>query len=194
MNRRQFVTNAGLGFTGILLAGTEGCNATDVWNEIQAWVPVGIQAFESIVALVDPLAVPGLQAIVTMVEAGFSAVAAAIDAYLNAPAADKATLAQKLVLVFQSLNSQIQNFINALGQSTNPIVKIAVMLISVIVSTIEGFLGKIMPTPPAPATFQVGAHSVTIPPVLRNRKQFISDFNEQCAANGHPELELPQVR
>jgi hypothetical protein len=194
MNRRQFATSAALGFAGILLAGTEGCNSEDVWHEIEGWVPVGIQAFESVVALVAPLAAPGIDAIATMVEAGFSAVAAAIDAYLNAPAADKATFAQKLILAFQSLTGQIQNFLTALGQSSNPIVKVAVMLIGIIVSTIEGFLNQIMPAPPANATFKVGERTIEIPPVRRSRKTFISQFNEQCVASGHPELELPQVK
>jgi len=155
---------------------------------------VGISAFEQVLALVAPLAAPGIDAIAELVKAGFASLAAAIDAYLNAPAADKATLAQKVILIFQDISANIQSFITALGQSSNPIVKIAVALINIIVSTIEGFLQQIMPTPPANATFKVGGRTIEVPPVRRTRKTFISQFNEACAASGHPELELPQIK
>jgi phage-related protein len=167
-----------------------GCNATTVWQQIQLWVPVGIAAFEQILTLVAPLAAPGIDAIAELIKAGFASLAAAIDQYLNAPAASKDTLAQKIILIFNDITANIQSFITALGQSANPVVKIAVALINIIVSTIEGFLNQIMPTPPAPATLKVGRETVTVNPVKRDRKQFVADFNEVCNANGHPELDI----
>jgi hypothetical protein len=194
MNRRMFVGTLSTGAAAIALAGTSACNPTDVWHEIEAWVPLGITAFESILALVAPLAAPGIDAIATLVKAGFSTLAAAIDAYLNAPAADKATFAQKVQLAFQDLVNNIQAFLTAIGQSTSPIVTEAVALIQIIVETIEGFLGQIMPTPTPVATFHLGGKSMVVTPVRRNRASFISAFNEVCNANNIPAARLPQTR
>src|ERR1700689_4238563 len=139
MNRIQFVGSLSAGAAALALTPLTACNSTDVWHQIEEWIPLGIQSFEAIVALVDPIASPAVAAIAQMVEAGFSALSAAIDGYLNAPAADKATFAQKVELIFQQLTANIQNFLTAIGQSSNPIVKVAVALIGIIVSTIEGF-------------------------------------------------------
>jgi hypothetical protein len=171
-----------------------GCNAVDVWHQIELWLPVGIAAFEQVLNLVAPLQAPGIDAIAELIKAGFASLSAAIDAYINAPAADKATLSQKVILIFNDITANIQSFITALGQSANPIVKIAVALITIIVSTIEGFLKQIMPTPPAAARFKVGREEITIQPVVRTRKDFIAAWNEQCRVDLHPELVLPQVK
>jgi len=184
MNRRKFVG----ALTGAaILAGTtitlEGCN---VWADIQAWVPAGIAAFESVVTLVAPMAAPALNTIATTVEAGFSALAAAVNQYINAPAASKATFKQKVLLIFSQLQGDLQAFLAAVNiEQTNPIVKIVLGLVEIIVSTITGFLEQIG-TPVAAPTMKLGGASLTISPVQRNRKQFVAAFNAACA--GHQEL------
>jgi hypothetical protein len=194
LTRRNFIGTLSAAGIGALTIPLVECNSTDVWHEIEQWVPVGIQAFQSILALVAPLAAPGIDAIAQLVEAGFASLSAAIDAYLNAPAADKATLSQKIILIFNDITNNIQSFLTAIGQSSNPIVKIAVALIQIIVSTIEGFLKQIMPAPPVPVSFKVGRDTVTVVPVVRSRKDFIAAFNEECIASGHPEAKLPQMK
>ena len=191
--RRQFISTGGAilaSATTVPVFAMFTCNSTDVWHSIEIWVPTGIAAFEQILNLVAPLQAPGIDAIAELVKAGFASLSAAVDQYINAPAASKATLAQKIILIFNDITANIQSFINALGASANPIVKIAVALITIIVSTIEGFLSQIMPNPPAPASFKVGRESVVITPVHRDRKGFVADFNEVARANGHPELAI----
>lgn len=197
MNRREFVGTLSAGAAALALSGAslelEGCNPTSVWTQIQQWVPVGISAFESIVALVMPLAAPGIDAIAEMVKAGFASLASAIDDYLNAPAAEKATFAQRVQLILTDLGNNIQAFLTAIGQSSNPIVKVAAALISILVNVIAGFLNQI----PGPAAFKfrtelhVGSTVIPVVATNMNRSTFIAAFNEQLNASGHSDLDIP---
>jgi len=191
MNRRKFVGALASGAAAVALGTSmEGCTLGSVWAEIQAWVPAGVAAFESIVTLVVPLAAPGINTIATTVEAGFAALAAAVNQYLNAPAASKATLEQKVLLIFSQLQGDLQAFLSAVNvDGTNPIVKIVLGLISIIVSTITGFLGQIG-TPPPAATMRMAGVSLNITPSARNRAKFVKDFNTACVAAGHSELAI----
>jgi len=193
--RRQFFSHLAQGAGVLALAGTGmelgGCSLGSVWAQIQAWVPAGIAAFESVVTLVAPLAAPGIDTIATTVQAGFAALAAAVNQYLNAPAASKATLEQKVLLIFSQLQGDLQAFLSAVNVAgTNPIVKIVLGLISIIVSTITGFLGQIGTPPVTPASLTLGGSTIAITPASRNRAQFVKDFNAACVAAGHLELEI----
>lgn len=194
VTRRDFGASLGMG----LLAGTAGvsgflvggCNAAGVWKDIETWLPAGISSFEAIVTLVAPLAAPGISAIAETVKAAFAVLSGAVDQYINdTNPADKATWLAKVQTAFNDVTQNIQAFLTAIGQTGNPIVKLALALAQIILSTISSFIGRIGPTP-APATLRVGSESVTVVPVSRNRKVFVSDFNSACITAGHPELEI----
>jgi hypothetical protein len=187
---------------GVLLAATGGVplfgmytcsSSTSVWTEIQQWVPVGISAFESIIALIVPIDSPAIDAIAEMVKAGFASLAGAIDDYINAPAADKASLGARVQLILTDIGNNIQAFLTAIGQSANPIVKVAVAIISIIVNTIAGFLGNI----PGPVALKfrtelhVGATTVPVVPVRMSRASFISAVNEELNGAGRSDLNIP---
>jgi hypothetical protein len=196
LTRREFV-ELGLVSTigGSTLLTLEGCNATDVWHQIETWVPVGIDAFDSILAIVDPLMAPGAAAIALLVKAGFASLASAIDGYLNAPASEKTTWAAKVKLILSQLGTDLQSFLSAVNLSGNPIVKVVVALVQVIVDTIAGFLGKVVPAAASsfPQTFRVGRETIHVEPMLRDRKKFVAAFNNACVANGHSELQIPRT-
>ena len=192
MNRRQFVGNLTAGAAALAIGSSftlVGCNAAGVWKDIETWLPAGISSFEAIVTLVAPLAAPGIDAIAETVKAAFAVLSGAVDQYINSPAADKATWLLKVETAFNDVTQNIQNFLTAIGQTGNPIVKLALALAQIILSTISSFIGQIGPTP-APATLRVGEQTVTVVPVSRNRKTFVSDFNSACIQAGHPELEI----
>lgn len=197
MNRREFVGSLTGGAALLVMSGgamltLEGCN---VWTDIKTWVPIGISAFESIVSLVTPLAAPGIDAIAQLVEAGFASLAGAVDDYINAPASQKTTFAEKVKLILTDIGNNIQGFLSAIGESNNPIVKVVAELISVILNTIAGFASDI-PGLGATAfrpTFHVGARTIQVTAVKETRKSFIKTFNAACLANGHPELVVPHT-
>lgn len=188
--RRGFIKLVGFGTVALTTVGLESCNIGGIWSQIQVWVPVGIAAFEQVLALVAPLAAPGIDAIAELVKAGFAALASAVNQYINAPAADKITLKAKVLLIFSQLSGDIQSFLNAVKvEGTNPIVKVILGLVGIILSTISGFISQIGPTP-APASLRLGGASVQVVPVKRSLKQFKSDFNAALVDAGHPELQI----
>ena len=192
LTRREFAAIAVgelIGAAGIAGFVVGGCNAAGVWSEIETWLPKGIASFEAIVTLVDPIASPTIVAAAELVRAGFAVLSAAVDQYIAAPAADKATFLGKVQTAFTAVTQNINQFLAAIGQSAKPIVKLAVALATIILSTIEGFMQQIGPAP-VPATLRVGAETVTVAPVQRNKKTFIADFNAACVAGGHPELSI----
>lgn len=186
MNRRQFVGNLTAGAAALAIGSSltlGGCSAAGVWNDIKTWLPTGIASFEAIMMLVAPLAAPGIDAIAEMVKAAFAVLSAAVDQYIAAPAAEKQGWLAKVQLAFTDVTQNIQQFLTAVGASANPVVKLVLALATIILSTISAFLGKIGPTP---ATFSL--QGAVVPPVLRNRKSFVSDFNAACIDGGHPEM------
>src|SRR6516164_10342155 len=112
MNRRELLGAGVLVLASGVTLSLEGC---DVWSEIEQWVPTGIAAFEQIVTLVAPVAAPGIDAIAEAVKAAFSVLAAAVDQYRNAPADQKATLLQKVILAFNLVSTNLQQFLNAIN-------------------------------------------------------------------------------
>lgn len=193
MTRRSFGQASTLAFLAFGFLGSlftmVGCN---VWTEIEQWVPVGITAFESVITLVAPMASPGLNAIAETVKAGFAALAAAVDQYIAAPAADKATLLQKVQLIFEDVSTNLQNFLNAVNiPGANPIVKVVLGLVNIILSTIAGFVNRIgAPAAIASRRLTLAGQSVVVSPVFRTKKSFKHDFNVVCIDNGHPEAQI----
>jgi hypothetical protein len=201
MTRRGFMGHMTGG--GMLLASAgmlemsmlKSCSATDVWHEIEAWLPTGIDAFDTILAIVDPVMSPAIDAIAALVKAGFASLSAAIDSYLNAPAVDKATWAQKVKLILQDIGANLQNFLTAIGQSGNPLVKTIAVLIQVIVDTIAGFLNQIIPSVSSAfrSEFRIGETVIQVTPTTRDRKRFVEVFNNALDGIGHPELHIPRT-
>jgi hypothetical protein len=193
LNRREFAGALGLG----ALAGTAGvsgflvggCNPASVWKDIETWLPAGISSFEAIVTLVAPIAAPGIDAAAELVKSAFAVLSGAVDQYINAPAADKGSWLGKVETAFKAVEDNMQAFLTAIGQTGNPIVKLALALANIILSTISSFLAQIGPTP-APVTLRAGAQTVNVVPVSRNRKSFVAAFNTECVQAGHPELEI----
>jgi hypothetical protein len=186
MNRREVI------FSGLAVAAGGlfgGCNASNVWKDIQTYVPVGIAAFESILTLVAPLQAPGVDAIAELVKAAFAVLAGAIDQYIAAPAASKSTLIEKVSLALADVIANLQKFAAAVDIGINPIVSLALNLLTLILSTLNGFLGQLPSTPESNARL-AGPKKLKITPVFRNKKEFIKEFNDEVEQNGHPELTI----
>lgn len=189
IDRRRF---AFMGLAGLAAASFSsvflgGCSVESIWVMVQGYVPVGIAAFEAILALVAPVMSPFLNTIAMEVQAAFSVLAAAINQYISAPATSKATLAQKVALALNDLIDNLQKFAGALGQGSNPIVTLATKLLAIIVSTLLSFVGSITTNPtPAARVRQI----INVGAVRRSKKQFITEFNETLKAGGHSELSI----
>ena len=115
MNRRTFVgTSLVAAGSGSLLL--EGCTVGGVISEIKAYVPIGIAAFNGVVALLTTVGIipPGtgtaIAMLVALVKNGFADLMAAIDEYNNAPASSKTTLLAKISLILSEVSQNIGKF------------------------------------------------------------------------------------
>jgi hypothetical protein len=196
-SRRSFLQGLAAFFIVLFssLSFLTGCNATTIFQTILAWIPTAEKAFAGIVTILGPFLPPGASAIIAEVNAAFQVVVAAVNEYLNAPAADKTTFLDKLRVALQAVSDQIQAFLNAINIPGNPIVAVVLGLAQVIISTIEGFLNNLpVPVGGKVLTMQAALHcsgaTVVVVPKLRNDSSFKKDFNAICEANGQTSIEL----
>jgi hypothetical protein len=193
ITRREFNLICGRGTLALAAGGSalllDGCS---VWTEIEAYVPLGIDALTSIVDLLDPALAAAVDAAAGTIKAEFNQLAAAVTDYLNAPAADKATLKEKVATILTSIGNHFQGFLNALGSS--PKIAIVVKLVKIILDTLAGFGLRIGGTAATAlhGSLVGGAHRVAVVPVKRSKREFISAFNREITADGHPELAIPR--
>lgn len=196
MTRRGFGKLTGTGLLALAIASTssllQGCSA---FTNILNWIPVGINAVNSILVILGPLVPPGAVAIMVLVKAAFADLAATVTQYNNdSNPADKATLVAKIRTILADIVSNFQSFLNALNLGNNPIEGIVIGLAGVVLSAIEGFLGQL----PAPTgatvvstSYHLGARTIPITPKLyKNVNAFKSDFNSIAISSGHPEIVL----
>ena len=108
-HRRGFLAmlGSGAGYLAMAAAGAgslamAGC---DPIAEIKAWIPVGLNALQSIVTLLGPLVPPGVAAIIGVVKVAFSDLLDAIQQYQTAPPADTATWLGKIKTFMSDLTT-----------------------------------------------------------------------------------------
>ena len=204
LTRRQFnravpTTIAALAMRPLLLGlavggavSLEGCN---VVSDIQAYIPVAEEALGIVVNLLTAAGVlhPGSATIVADADVAFAAILAAIQSYLNAPPADKATLLEKITTAVQSAENAIQAFLNQInipGSNLN-LLNLIFGLLNVILSTLAGFLGQL----PVPVTMHlVMKYPVPVPlsitPKVRSVRAFKKDWNAVVKQYSHPEAQI----
>lgn len=195
LTRREFGKKTGLGFMALATGASISLTGCNVFDDILAWVPVGIAAINGIVTVLGPLVPPPAFAIITLVKAALADLTAAITQYRNdTNPADKDTLLHKIRTILADIVTNFQSFLDALNLGTNPIEAIVIGLASVILSAIEGFLGQLpqpTPAPAPPAMVRLGSRNMPITAKLyKNTKDFKSAYNQICVVFHHEEIEL----
>jgi hypothetical protein len=194
LSRREFGKKTSFGLMALATGASVSLTGCNVFDDILAWVPVGIAAINGIVTVLGPLVPPPALAIITLVKAAFADLTAAITQYRNdTNPADKDTLLHKIRTILADIVTNFQSFLDALNLGSNPIEAIVIGLASVILSAIEGFLGQLpQPTPvPAPATVRLGSRTMPITAKFyKNTKDFKSDYNQVAEIFHHPEIDL----
>ncbi|SRR5258708_6598253 len=195
MNRRNFVKGSYSGLLYLAIGGSAftmtGCN---VFDDILAWVPVGLTALEGITTVLGPLLGPGAAAVITIIKAGFADLSAAVSEYRSdTNPADKATLLARIRTFLSDIVNNFQSFLNALNLGNNPIINIVIGLVDVVLAAIEGFMGQLPPAPvgtkPVPKEFKLGTQvHVIVPKFYKSVGDFKRDYNSIATTNGHPEV------
>jgi len=186
ITRREFAGHLATGAAAIALGGAtiemSGCN---VWTDIENWIPLGIAAVNSILAILEangvPLAAP-IQLIVNTIQAGFTALEAAIKEYQSTTPAPVGVL-QKIETIFTDIVNNFGTFLTQLGLKGG-LLSLISSLVQIILSTISGFMNEL----PSVATRALVAHtglkagSMTVPvlPIKRTRRGFKKDWNNTC--------------
>jgi hypothetical protein len=201
LSRREFGKRATLTAVGMRLAligagvGMAGCN---VFNDILNWVPVGEASLNSILTVLTSNGVaiaPAIQSVVSLIEAGFTALTAAVKEYQSTTPAPVGAVA-KIQAAFNDIVDNFSTFLKSLSVSSG-LVGIIVGLANVVFSTIAAFANQL----PAPATakfsasireIHVGAVVQTVTPKLRTRRVFKKDFNSTLDAGAKASLVIPK--
>jgi hypothetical protein len=189
-SRRNFLlflaaAGAGIPAGGAMLV---SCNAADVETNVKNYFPTIIKSISSIV---DFLAEAGLvplgagtaaETLITFATAGEVAALAAIDEYENDPAADKATLKQKILTILVSISDQTSTFVASVDLSGNPIAKIIVSLVGLLIGTLGGFINDLAAKVAgarvtARVAVTVAGAPIPIIPKKRSRAEYVAQWN-----------------
>jgi len=204
-NRRQFFEVSGKGTLGTaMLLSTAGSSAfllsgCSVWTDIENWIPVGEAALNSILSVLSANGValaPAIQTVVGLIEAGFTALLAAIKEYQSVTPAPVGALA-KVHEAFQAIVDNFTTFLEALKVSS-PLLSIIVGLAQIVFSTIAAFVNQIPPAPAPAASLKMHAVSVGGIPVSvaaksRTRRAFKKDWNSSLDTGVKQGVKVPKA-
>lgn len=194
LSRRGFAQSLGSVFGISMLAGSTftltGCSFS-LTSTIESYISIGISAFQAIVNILSAAGVipPGAGTVIAVaiqaVKAAFADVVAAIQAYNDAPAADKTTLLGKITTALSAVEMELQQFWSDLSIPDSKLGSLIEGLLGVILSTIGAFISQLPPAP-APATTKALRKTIQFTPTKRSARTFRSDFNKMLTSGGYP--------
>jgi hypothetical protein len=186
-SRRNFLVGAGTAAATIPLA---GCPAflVSLEADIMNYVPVGLQAFSSIVSIleddgvINPIVGTSINTIITAVKAGFSDLQLAIENYENAPAANKQTLLGKIATMISVVQGLLQEFWANLNIPDAHLGSVIDGLLGIILSVLAGFASQL---PAVAARVSVkGGKTLAVTPQVMSKKTFKKKFNAELKSAG----------
>jgi hypothetical protein len=188
MNRRSFTGRISSALLFLAAGGASilisGCN---VFSDILSWVPVGEAALNSILAVLTGNGViisPVIQSVVSLIEAGFSALTAAVKEYQSTTPAPVGALS-KVETAFKDIVDNFSTFLSSLNVSGG-LLGIITGLAQIVLSTIAAFVNRLPASTAMKAVsvklarVNVGNPpnaSVIVIPKARNKSAFVKDFD-----------------
>jgi hypothetical protein len=153
MERRKFVGHLVKGAAVVAIVGIAGyeagCTIGTVLAQLEKWLPVGLQAFAGVVAIINPPAGSALFLAVVAAKALWTDISTAIAAYNAAPAASKTTALGKVETAIGALLQSLPSIVSLLGGSSlSGVVSAALDLIEATLGSIDAQIGG---TPPVTA-------------------------------------------
>lgn len=192
MSRRGF---GGLAAKGALVlaalsSGVElaGCSWTSIYTAIQKYVPLGLQAFAAVAALLTGQGVisgagsAAINAVVTLVNNGFAGISAAVQQYETATAGQKPTLLAGISTALTVAANDIQDFWTSLNIPNPNLAATVKGLLGIITTTLSGFLTQ-LPVPVS-VSLKQSAKGLSTVGHRRSPGQFKADFNAILTQNG----------
>jgi len=185
MNRRTFASRTASVLLFLLASSTSlfiaGCS---VFSDVLAWIPVGEAALNSILAVLTGNGVaitPAIQSIISLIEAGFAALTAAVKEYQSTTPAPVGALA-KIETAFKDIVDNFSTFLQSLNVSGG-LLGIITGLAQVVLSTIAAFVNRLPASTAMKAvrdrasSVSVGGTKVSVTPKARDASTFKKDFD-----------------
>jgi hypothetical protein len=172
---------------GGLVMTTAGLSCSNIFTDIETYVPVGLEAFEEVLSLISPAEGAALAGIITIVKAAFADLAAAVTAYENAPAANKSTLLGKITTAINAVMGELQQFWTDANLPDGTLASTIENVLQVILSTLAAFLPLIGGAMSAKYQALLAKLPKQIPftPQKRTQKQFKAAVNAAFSSHGY---------
>jgi len=188
MNRRQFNKSL-LAFSAFSAIGAAGCpSLVSIETELNDWVPLGLDAFDGVLALFDPPLAALLAPESSLVIDGLNAIESGIAAWQAADATQKPGLLGGVIAGIQTAETSIGNFLAAVGVKAPALLGPAKALANIILGILQNFANRLGGSPAtAAATVSVKGGAIQIEPLNLSQSQFCKKFDTKASDLGHPE-------
>ena len=203
MDRRQFFEVSSKGVLGTALVRAVavgsvaylvvGCN---VEQDILDWVKIGGPAIGTILQLLvgaGIIACLTCSASANIAVAAINAIATAVQNWMNAPPASKATLLGKIVTALQDALSAAITFFESVAIPDQKLATLIEGLVSLIVNALSGFIGQLGGTTAAASAkreVKLRARTIPVVPVVMKAGTFKTRFNALLTEYQHTEALL----
>jgi hypothetical protein len=166
-----------------------GCpSLTTVEGDLNAWVPLGLDAFDGVLALFDPPLAAVLAPVSSLVIAGLNSIETAIATWQAADATQKPGLLGGIIAAIQTAETAIGNFLAAVGVQAPALLVPAKALATIILGLLQFFANKLSGSAPtAASTVTVNGGAIQVEPLNLSQPKFCAKFDAKADALGHPE-------
>ena len=197
MNRREFAQRSGSAVLFLMAGGSALLTGCGVLTDIENWIPVGLQAFQAIISLLEGAGIISIAAggpiagLVATITSGFNDLTTAIKQYQAITPPPTGAMAN-IEAVLNSIVGNFQTFLASINITNSKLTTLVVGMAEIILGTIAGF-ENLLPTSTATLLAKgtrVGQAVVPLIPKHRTRRAFKHEWNGLVTASGHPELKL----
>ena len=185
LNRRTFTARIASLFIFLAAGGMSlfvaGCS---VFSDVLNWIPVGEAALNSILSVLTVNGVvisPAIQSLVSLIEAGFAALTAAVKEYQSTTPAPVGALS-KVETAFKDIVDNFSTFLSSLSVSGS-LLGIITGLAQIVLSTIAAFVNR-LPASTAMksvsvrlSSVKVAGTAITVIPKARTASSFKHDYD-----------------
>jgi hypothetical protein len=204
----RYVSRGLLAITLSLALIVAGCPPfATVMQKLKQYVPIGLQAFAGVVAIINPPVGSALALAAPLVNKAWSDLSSTIDAYNAAPAADKSSALGATLTALDALEANLKQSVTDLGGNpSSPEVQAAQAALLLLTTTLTAIESQLVPpqAPPAlviahahariamaqgPRTVMVAHDSIVLVPA-KSPSDFCAQYNRIMASAGHPDRRL----
>jgi hypothetical protein len=196
MNRRNFGRTCFLALAGLVFMAPMALVGCADFGSVLNYITLTLGIIMTVAA---PFLPPGISTIVALVKAGLADVSATVTQYDAAPAANKASLLDKINLIVTEVITNFQQLIAQLLPNAGPLTSLIENLAEDIIGAITGWVDDLAgTTSTVPAqvtaakagTLHLANTSIVIKPWKCDAKKYRATVNAQLTAAGRSDLAL----